>query len=139
MRFYVKRRKTPQIIIVSLIDIFAILLIFFIVTTTFKTAQSQLSINLPEAKSATQGSSTQEPLVLSITKDEKIYLGDKPLAGVDELASALKEHQEKSPNQGVSMNAAKEVSFGFLVQILDALKQSGIKNLPAFTQPKDTK
>ena len=105
MKFYVKRRKTPQIIIVSLIDIFAILLIFFIVTTTFKTAQSQLSINLPEAKSATQGDGTQEPLVLSITTDEKIYLGDKQLAGVDELAVSLKEHQEKSPNQPVAMNA----------------------------------
>ena len=139
MRFYVKRRKTPQIIIVSLIDIFAILLIFFIVTTTFKTAQSQLNINLPEAKTATQGANNQEPLVLSITAEEKLYLGDKPLANVGELASALKEHQEKSPNQPVSMNAAKEVSFGFLVQILDALKQAGIKNLPAFTQPKETK
>jgi biopolymer transport protein ExbD len=139
MRFYVKRRKTPQIIIVSLIDIFAILLIFFIVTTTFKTAQSQLSINLPEAKSANQGSGTQEPLVLAITPDEKLYLGDKQLASVDELASQLKEHQEKSPNQPVAMSASKEVSFGFLVQVLDALKQAGIKNLPAFTQPRDTK
>ena len=139
MRFYVKRRKTPQIIIVSLIDIFAILLIFFIVTTTFKTAQSQLSINLPEAKTANQGSGTQEPLVLAITPDEKLYLGDKQLASVDELASQLKEHQEKSPNQPVAMSASKEVSFGFLVQVLDALKQAGIKNLPAFTQPRDTK
>ena len=52
MRFYVKRKRTPQIIIVSLIDIFAMLLIFFIVTTTFKTAQSELSIKLPESKTA---------------------------------------------------------------------------------------
>jgi biopolymer transport protein ExbD len=139
MRFYVKRRKTPQIIIVSLIDIFAILLIFFIVTTTFKTAQSQLSINLPEAKTATQGSGTQEPLVLSITSDEKLYLGDKQLASVDDLAAELKGHQDKSPNQPVAMSASKEVSFGFLVQVLDALKQAGIKNLPTFTQPREAK
>jgi biopolymer transport protein ExbD len=139
MKFYVKRRKTPQIIIVSLIDIFAILLIFFIVTTTFKTAQSQLSINLPEAKTAAQGPGNQEPLVLSITKDEKIYLGDKELVNADALASALKDHQDKSPNQPVAMSASKEVSFGFLVQILDALKQAGIKNLPTFTQPKEPK
>src|SRR5215469_15564763 len=139
MKFYVKRRRTPQIIIVSLIDIFAILLIFFIVTTTFKTAQSQLSINLPEAKSASQGAGAQEPLVLSITSDEKLYLGDKQLTNVEELASVLKDHQEKSPSQPVAMSASKEVSFGFLVQVLDALKQAGIKNLPTFTQPKETK
>jgi biopolymer transport protein ExbD len=139
MRFYVKRRKTPQIIIVSLIDIFAILLIFFIVTTTFKTAQSQLSIKLPEANSATQEAGNQEPLVLSIDENEKLYLGEKQLASVDELASELKAHQEKSPNQPVAMSADHKVSFGFLVQVLDALKHAGIKNLPAFTQPKETK
>jgi biopolymer transport protein ExbD len=139
MRFYTKRKRTPQIIIVSLIDIFAMLLIFFIVTTTFKTAQSQLSINLPEAKSASQGQNTEEPLVLAITKDEKLYLGDKPVNSVDDLAASLKDYQEKSPNRPVAMSASKEVSFGFLVRVLDALKQAGIKNLPTFTQPKEQK
>jgi biopolymer transport protein ExbD len=63
MRFYVKRKRTPQIIIVSLIDIFAMLLIFFIVTTTFKTAESELSIKLPESKTATQAENPTDPIV----------------------------------------------------------------------------
>jgi biopolymer transport protein ExbD len=58
---------------------------------------------------------------------------------VDDLAAELKGHQDKSPNQPVAMSASKEVSFGFLVQVLDALKQAGIKNLPTFTQPKEAK
>ena len=40
MNFYPKRRRVPQIMIVSLIDIFAILLIFVIVTTTFKVPEA---------------------------------------------------------------------------------------------------
>jgi biopolymer transport protein ExbD len=139
MRFYVKRRKTPQIIIVSLIDIFAILLIFFIVTTTFKTAQSQLSINLPKTESTPQSTGTEEPLVLSIDEHKNLQLGDKRLANVDELASELKAHQEKSPNQPVAMNADKEVPFGFIVEVLDTLKHAGVTKLPTFTQPKETK
>jgi biopolymer transport protein ExbD len=139
MRFYTKRKRTPQIIIVSLIDIFAILLIFFIVTTTFKTAQSQLSINLPESKTSTETQSSQQPLILAITKDEKIYLGDKSIASVDELASSLKDSQQKDPNRAIAMSASKEVSFGFLIQVLDALKEAGIKNLPTFTQPTEKK
>jgi biopolymer transport protein ExbD len=139
MRFYTKRKRTPQIIIVSLIDIFAILLIFFIVTTTFKTAQSQLSINLPESKTSTEAKSSQQPLILAITKDEKIYLGDKAVASVDELASSLKDSQQKDPNRAIAMSASKEVSFGFLIQVLDALKEAGIKNLPTFTQPAEKK
>ena len=87
MRFYVKRKRTPQIIIVSLIDIFAMLLIFFIVTTTFKTAQSELSIKLPESKTASAAKNPTEPMVLAITSEEKIILDDHPVKNVDELSS----------------------------------------------------
>jgi biopolymer transport protein ExbD len=139
MRFYARRKRTPQVIIVSLIDIFAMLLIFFIVTTTFKTAQSTLSINLPESKTASQSDNPTEPVVLSVTKDEQIYLGDKLLSSVQELAPALKELQKNSPNRPLAMNAAKEVSFGFLVQVLDSLKEAGVKNLPTFTQTREEK
>src|SRR6202045_3624794 len=139
MRFYVKRKRTPQIIIVSLIDIFAVLLIFFIVTTTFKTAQSELSIKLPESKTATQADNPNDPIVLAITSDEKIVLDDHPLNGVDDLAAGLQEAQKKTPNRPLAMKADQKVSFGFLVQVLDSLKKAGVKNLPTFTKPPDQK
>jgi biopolymer transport protein ExbD len=139
MRFYVKRKRTPQIIIVSLIDIFAMLLIFFIVTTTFKTAETQLSIKLPESKTATQAANPTDPLVLAITADEKIVLGDQSLKSVDELASALQDVQKKTPDRPLAMKADQKVSFGFLVQVLDSLKKAGVKNLPTFTKAPDQK
>jgi biopolymer transport protein ExbD len=139
MRFYVKRKRTPQIIIVSLIDIFAMLLIFFIVTTTFKTAESELSIKLPESKTATQTENPTDPLVLAITADEKIVLDNRSLKSVDDLASALQEVQKNSPTRPLAMKADQKVSFGFLVQVLDALKKAGVKNLPTFTKAPDQK
>jgi biopolymer transport protein ExbD len=139
MRFYVKRKRTPQIIIVSLIDIFAMLLIFFIVTTTFKTAETQLSIKLPESKTATQAENPTDPLVLAITADEKIVLGDQSLKSVDDLAAALQDVQKKTPDRPLAMKADQKVSFGFLVQVLDALKKAGVKNLPTFTKAPDQK
>ena len=139
MRFYVKRKRTPQIIIVSLIDIFAMLLIFFIVTTTFKTAESQLSIKLPESKSATQAENPTDPVVLAITSDEKIVLDNRPLKGVDDLGPALEEVQKTAPTRPLAMKADQKVSFGFIVQILDVLKKAGVKNLPTFTKAPDQK
>ena len=139
MRFYVKRRRTPTIIIVSLIDIFAMLLIFFIVTTTFKTAQSELAIRIPESKTATQAANPADPILLAITADEKIVLDTRPIASVDQLTSALQEVQKNSPNRQLAMKADQKVSFGFLVQVLDALKEAGIKNLPTFTKMPDQK
>ncbi len=142
MRFYVRRRRTPQVIIVSLIDIFAILLIFFIVTTTFKTAQTQLAIKLPESKSATQSENPAEPLVISVKSDkesQKIYFGDRPLQGLDELKTALQDLKQKTPDKPLAMNADRDVPFGFMVQVLDAFKDAGIKSVPAFTQPREVK
>ena len=139
MRFYVKRKRTPQIIIVSMIDIFAMLLIFFIVTTTFKTAQTELSIKLPESKTATQAENPADPIVLAITSDEKIVLGDQPIKSVDDLATALQDLQKKSPDRPLAMKADQKVSFGFLVQVLDSLKKAGVKNLPTFTKAPDQK
>ena len=139
MRFYIKRKRTPQIIIVSLIDIFAMLLIFFIVTTTFKTAQSELSIKLPESKTATQADNPKDPIVLAITSEEKIVLDDRPLNSVDDLAAGLREAQKKTPNRPLAMKADQKFSFGFLVQVLDSLKKAGVKNLPTFTKPPDQK
>jgi biopolymer transport protein ExbD len=139
MKFYVKRKRTPQIIIVSLIDIFAMLLIFFIVTTTFKTAQSQLSIKLPESKTASATNNPAEPIVLAITSDEKILLDDHPVSSVDELSSAIQEVQKKTPERALAMKADQKVSFGFLVQVLDSLKTAGVKNLPTFTKAPEKK
>jgi len=139
MRFYVKRKRTPQIIIVSLIDIFAMLLIFFIVTTTFKTAESELSIKLPESKTATAASNPTEPMVLAITSEEKIVLDDHPVKSVDELSSAIEEAQKKTPERLLAMKADQKVSFGFIVQVLDSLKKAGVKNLPTFTKAPEQK
>ncbi|HYY27658.1 MAG TPA: biopolymer transporter ExbD [Chthoniobacterales bacterium] len=137
MRFYTRRKRTPQILIVNLIDIFAMLLIFFIVTTTFKTAQSELSIKIPESKTAKLASNPNDPIVLAITADEKIVLDTRPLNGVDDLSSALQEVQKNSPNRPLAMKADQKVSFGFLVQVLDALKKAGVTNLPTFTKPPE--
>ena len=50
MKFAVRKRRAPSIIIVSLVDILTILLIFFVVSTTFKKDQPEVQINLPDRK-----------------------------------------------------------------------------------------
>ena len=50
MKFAVRKKRAPSIIIVSLVDVLVILLIFFVVSTTFKTEQPEVQINLPESQ-----------------------------------------------------------------------------------------
>jgi biopolymer transport protein ExbD len=139
MRFYTRKRRAPSIIIVSLIDILAILLIFFIVTTTFRKSQPQLQINLPESKSAEQAPAEKdEPVVLSVKSADEISLDGKPVT-LDLLAEALKTVRAQAPARPIAMQADREAPFGIVVKVLDALKDAGIKNIPAFTQPEKPK
>ena len=139
MRFYTRKRRAPSIIIVSLIDILAILLIFFIVTTTFRKNLPQLQINLPESKSAEQAPAEKdEPVVLSVKSADEISLDGKPVT-LDLLADALKTVRAQAPARPIAMQADREAPFGVVVKVLDALKDAGIKNIPAFTQPEEPK
>ena len=136
MRFYTRKKRQPVLIIVSLIDILAILLIFFIVTTTFKKNQPQLLINLPESKTAESAAAEKmEPLVLRVKSDTEITLGDSPVS-LDDLAARLQAAREANPSQPIAMQADRDAPFGVVVKVLDALKEAGIKNIPAFTQPE---
>lgn len=136
MRFYTRKKRTPQLIIVSLIDILAILLIFFIVTTTFRKEQPRLQINLPESKSAEIVSAErQDPLVLRVKSADEITLGNEHIS-IDGIAAALISARKSAPDRPIAMQADREAPFGVVVKVLDALKKAGMKNVPTFTQPE---
>ncbi|KAB2638441.1 MAG: biopolymer transporter ExbD [Verrucomicrobia bacterium] len=135
MRFYTKRRKMPSITVVSLIDILAILLIFFIVTTTFKDRLPQLQINLPESKSATTtASQPKKAVILQIKGSDQITLDGKPVTPAG-IPAAIKSLQKANPGCSITMQADKEAPFGTVVSVLDALQEAGIKNVPAVAKP----
>ncbi|MFV0416057.1 MAG: ExbD/TolR family protein [Chthoniobacterales bacterium] len=135
MRFYSKKRRNPTLNILPLLDILAILLIFFIVTTTFKKNLPQLQINLPESKTAQpQAGEQQEPLVLRVLDAENIALDDQELT-LDTLAATLQEQLVLTPDRALALQADRVAEFGVIIQVLDILKEAGIKNIPAFAQP----
>ncbi len=136
MRFHTRKRRTPSVIIVSLIDILAILLIFFIVTTTFRKEQPRLLINLPESKTAEKAAGgKEEPLILRVKNSEEITLDDEPVPA-DQLATRLKAVRAEAPEKPVALQADRDAPFGVVVKVLDALKEAGLRNVPAFTQPE---
>ena len=131
MKFAVKKRRAPSIIIVSLVDILTILLIFFVVSTTFKKDQPEVQINLPESKTATNSPSESEHAVVSVDQNDEIKLDGKAV-GVDELQSAVTD-LPATRKSTLALQADKKASFGTIIKVMDALKLAGVKNLPAFT------
>ena len=131
MKIAVRRRRAPSIIIVSLVDILTILLIFFVVSTTFKKDQPEVQINLPESQTATSAPSEQEHAIVSVDENDEVRLDGRPVP-VEELQQAITNlaGQRKST---LALQADKKASFGTIIKVMDALKLAGVKNLPAFT------
>ncbi len=132
MQFYARSRRKPTIIIVSLIDILAILLIFFIVTTTFKRDQPQVKINLPESSSAVAAPAEVEPMLISIDNNDQVYV-DGELVDLVQLGDAIADVIENFPQRGFALQADKEAGFGVVIRVIDIFQENGISDLPAFT------
>ena len=134
MNFYPRPRRRPEVIIVSLIDIFAILLIFVIVTTTFKSEQPAVTIKLPESKSAVAAEKGEEALRLSISEKEEIFLGAKRVS-LDDLRGELEALQKLPRPPRLALASDKRAPFGTVIAVIDVLKQAGVKgDLAAFTE-----
>src|SRR6266508_1309209 len=131
MKFAVRKRRAPLIIIVSLVDILIILLIFFVVSTTFKKDQPEVQINLPESKTAKRLPAELEHAIVSIDQNDEIRL-DGRAVGVDELENAVRDLPE-ARRSTLALQADKKASFGTIIKVMDALKLAGVRNLPAFT------
>ena len=131
MKFAVRKRRAPSIIIVSLVDILTILLIFFVVSTTFKKDQPEVQINLPESQTATSAPAEREHAIVSVNENNEVSLDGRPLP-VEELQSAVRD-LPGARKSTLALQADKKASFGTIIKVMDALKLAGVQNLPAFT------
>jgi biopolymer transport protein ExbD len=134
MKFAHKKRRAPSIIIVSLVDILVILLIFFVVSTTFRTEQPEVQINLPESKTAVNAPSELEHAMVTVDQGDEIKLDGRAI-GIDELEGAVRD-LPPTRKSSLALQADRKASFGTIIKVMDALKLAGVKNLPAFTQPE---
>ena len=75
-------------------------------------------------------------MLLSIAENEDMFLDAKKVT-LSELTAAVQKLVEEKGRPNLAMKADKKVSYGFLIQVLDALKDAGVKgNLSAFTEAK---
>jgi biopolymer transport protein ExbD len=132
MKIGVRKRRAPSNIIVSLVDILTILLIFFVVSTTFKKDQPEVQINLPDSQTATNAPAEMDHAIVSVDGNDEVRLDGRPLP-VEELQAAVQE-LVAARKTSLALQADKKASFGTIIKVMDALKLAGVKNLPAFTQ-----
>lgn len=122
-----------EIPLTSLTDIMFLLLIFFMVTTTFQ-ASSGIQVKLP-ASSAQMPEEKVERLVISIKADGRIFV-DESVVEEGGLEGIFKNTAEKNPETLVVIRADKDVSHGRVVQVMDSARRMGLTKIAIATVQK---
>ncbi len=131
MAFNNNKRTFSDINVTPLVDVMLVLLIIFMVTAPM--LQQGIKVNLPQAK-ANNIKANEEKIMITITRDEKIYINKNPYK-LNELGKTLKAINAYNREKQVFLKADKDVPYGFVVRVMSAIKDAGIKELGMVTEP----
>lgn len=125
MQFKAKQRRKVLINITSLIDVLFLLLIFFMVSSTFL-EQPGIKLELPEAQSAVVVE--QKDYTLFVDRDGKMYLNDDEVS-LSNLGELIQRNLPKMKDGALILKADQNVTHGLVVRVMDVAKRSGVKKL----------
>ncbi len=129
MKLQKEEYEEPEINLTSLIDVVFLLLIFFMVSTTFE-RQALLRLDLPEASTA-ETESVPEIVEFIVTDDGRLFVGDDQL--VDErkatVQAAIAERFRENPEAVLVIRADAEAPHRLVVRVLDSAAAEGIRRV----------
>lgn len=119
------RQKTPELNVAPLIDMVFILLIFFLVTTSF-VKESGVDINRPTASTAV--SKEKANVFIGITQDNRIFM-EKREIDIRAVRANVERSMAENPEGAVVIVADKESLTGVAIQVLDACRMAGAEKV----------
>ena len=134
MMFRQKSLEEPDLNLTPLIDVVFLLLIFFMVSTTFNKS-SELSIDLPESS----GKITEhKTFIVEISLDQqgRIFINDKRLVNskIRTLKHALQLTAKGHKDPQIVISADKSTPYQFIIKTMDAVRQLGLSNMTFATK-----
>jgi len=128
------RTSLADINITPLVDVVLVLLVIFMITEPV--LQSGIEVNVPKTRTVKE--ITEQRMVVTIDRDDNIFLNDQPV-NIHDLPAKLHQAGVDPAHQSIYLRSDERVSFGNFASVVDAVKQSGITNVSIVTQPLDTK
>ncbi len=119
------KRQTIELNIAPLIDMVFILLIFFLVTTSF-VKETGVEINRPAASTAV--SKEKADILIGVTKDNRIFM-DKREIDIRAVRANVERALAENPEGGVVIVADKESLTGIAIKVMDGCRLAGAKNV----------
>jgi len=130
MKFPNKKRSKPTIHLTSLIDIVFLLLVFFLLTSSFVDQQG-VTILVPEVENKSED--VLPDISISIDESGKIYF-NSVLVNEEILLKLIKRNIKETPNKNVAIRADRRVQYDSVVQVIDIAKAAGAKDFLLITQ-----
>jgi len=119
-----------EINITPLVDVVLVLLLIFMLTAPV--LQSGIDVAVPRTRTVNQ--LTEDRTVVSIDKDQRVYLQDKPV-NINDLPRLLTAGNKNPARKVIYLRADEKVPFGAFASVMDAVKRAGITNISIVTRP----
>jgi biopolymer transport protein ExbD/biopolymer transport protein TolR len=110
-----------------------VLLVIFMITAPI--LQSGIEVSVPKTRSVKE--ITEERLVISIDREQRVYLGNDPI-NINEIGTRLKEKLKDPGKMTIYLRSDENVPFGAFATVMDAVKSSGITNVSIVTEPLES-
>lgn len=130
---HARMKKKPAFMIIPMIDIIFFLLVFFMMNSLQTTAQKALSVQLPQAQSAS--APVQMPIIITVDAAGHITMDNKPVS-YEEAAGLMKKHMSENADAAVVLQADHRTAHGQVVAVMDMLKEAGVKRLAIAAEQK---
>ncbi len=116
--------------ITPLVDVVLVLLVIFMITVPV--LQSGIDVSVPKTRTVRE--ITQARMVLTINRDQQVFLNDQPV-NLHALPQKLRQPGIDPARQVIYLRADERVPFGAFATLMDAVRQAGITNISIITQP----
>ncbi len=130
-RKFKKNREESEINITPMLDIVFIMLIFFIVTTSF-VKEISIDVNRP-TKSPIKEQKKSEVISVRISREGQIFVQDR-LITLDAVRANIESNLALKPQATVVVVSDREADAGFLVKVIDQSRLAGARNVSLAAQ-----
>ncbi|ALJ14668.1 protein TolR [Sphingopyxis macrogoltabida] len=134
-----RRAPMSEINVTPLVDVMLVLLIIFMITAPL--LASAVPVDLPESRAKPVETEEQEPVQLSITGDDTLYIGEEQVSEAElpaRLDAIAREQKEGERPRQIMLRADKGLDYGRVMRVMGELNRAGLSRIALVTMGSDT-
>lgn len=131
-----KDEPIAEINVTPLVDVMLVLLIIFMVTAPLML--NGINLELPKTKENSAVTTQSKMVILSLSKEMKLFIGEKPVK-LDNLSTELEKLLKKNNQDAVFLRADKEIKYGSVARLMSYLKTKGFSKISLITELESAK